>query len=404
MKRYTLKLSCIHVGIIAFFLSSCGTPKIVKEHLANDDVLGLINDYQTQKPKHRQIVSQHLFGIHDYGKDNYGTLQNFRKQAVLEPLVIYYDSLIDKRESNILETIDGFSNIDQVASYYKSHTDEQNFLHPVLTGVLMQNIEDYDYVDVRRMYRAFSQTDISDSIYPYYSKKRTESLPYAMKVVDEYCDTELKLVNAYMNDGHKQIPQVAANAFDGMIDDLLDMEVPNDMDRVKGTYQSITNSKNPVTDIKNLVRSECTLLAQDIKECRSDLINQLLETTDSHHYKMPVFTIKVNKKDVGFPINDFKAIAQIQNRTSGTSTLLSLASFIPGAIGWIASALDIYKSSSDAKEQGQELLPYMKQLSVNVFKNLRSTCVKQYNESFNGIKKDVKDSQKLLKQEIYENY
>ena len=60
--------TCVHYLLLSFFIASCGTPKILKEHLETDNIACLISDYHELKPKYKSKIAQHIFGQHDFSR------------------------------------------------------------------------------------------------------------------------------------------------------------------------------------------------------------------------------------------------------------------------------------------------------------------------------------------------
>ena len=247
-KTFKCKQKSYTILIYAFIIcmTSCGTPGLIKEHIAADDISGLIDDYNKQKPKYQKKIASYIFSNHNFCKDSYGSLIGFRNRCLDENLWLKFDNIIKVREDSILSVLDSFTNIKSIASYYKKHSDEQDFLRPIVAGTLTQGIEEIGYQDVRAMYRAFKDTDIKDTIFPYYNAKREEALPQAIKAVDTYCKSEMKIFNVYRNEGKKRIPQVSAIAFEKMIDQLLDFNIPNNQSQLINQYKNLTGKNNPV--------------------------------------------------------------------------------------------------------------------------------------------------------------
>lgn len=401
-------LSYLWMTIVTLLiLSSCGTPKIVKEHIETDNILGLIDDYASQSPKNKKIIEKHIFAHHDYSKNTYGELKNFHNKSQSENLMWKFSGIIKNREDSILSILDGFDKIKDISSYYKKHEDEQSFLTPIIAGTLLQNIQEYEYKDVRTIYREFKNTEIKDSIYPIYVEKRSHALPAAMNSVDKYCKSEIKLIDVYKAEGKKRIPQVASTAFEQMIDQLLDCDLSQNQSQLKVQYNNITSKYNPISPIKNVVKDEVQKMMKDINECRAEIIKELLDSRNTNKYKLPSIPIIVKKKSVYYPTKDFKAIASIYNKPTPQnklSTALSIASWLPGFIGAAASAADIYKTYKDTQKKAAEVTPYIKHMATAVFKNFAATCNQEYDESFKNVRKSILKNQEQLKQSIYEDF
>lgn len=393
--------------LLILLLSSCGTPKLLKEQFANDDVIGLVQNYDNQKPKYQKKIVNHIFSNHDFSKDSYGDLIAFQNSSRSADLETRFSDVIKIREDSILSVLDQFKSVRSIASYYKEHADEQSFLCPIVAGTLTQNIQEYEYPDVRTIYREFKNTNIRDSIYPYYAEKRAEALPLAMSKVDKYCQSEVKLLSIYKSEGRERIPQVASTAFEHLIDQLLDYDFPQDQKQLVGLYNKITTRHNPISGIKDVVKDETQKMVKDINGCRKDMVKDLLDPSSTNRYMLPTLPISVKKETVKFPANDFKAIANVYKKPTPhgkINTLLSIASWIPGYIGTAATLADLYKTYKDTKNQANEVAPYIKRMATSVYKNFESTCCQEYDESFENIKKSVLKSQEKLKQAIYEDF
>lgn len=406
---FKCKQKCYIILIYALItcITSCGTPGIIKEHIAADDISGLIDDYNRQKPKIQKKIASHIFSNHNFCEDSYGSLIDFRNRCLDESLWLKFDNIIKVREDSILSVLDSFDNIISIASYYNKHSDEQDFLRPIVAGTLTQGIEEYEYKDVRAMFRAFKDTDIKDTIFPYYIAKREEALPQAISAVDAYCKSEMKIFNVYRNEGKKRIPQVSAKAFEKMIDQLLDFNIPNNQSQLMSLYNNITGKNNPIGAIKDIVKDETGKMMKDMNECRGELVKELLDYPNSKRYKLPTIPISVKKIPVKCPINDFKTISIIQNKPdkqSKATVLLSLASWLPGIVGTAATVADIYKTFKDEEKKAAEVSPHIKIMAKSVFANFIQTCKEEYDASFNNIKKTILKSHEQLKQAIHEDF
>ena len=166
--RYQKYCNMLMLLVVITSITSCGTHGVIKKHIKSDDVFGLIDDYKTQKPKYQKKIIDYIFTKHNFQNDSYATLTDFRFKSLDEYLMIKFDNIVKLREDSILSVLDSYDNINKIATYYKTHDDEHTFLRPIVIGVLTQNITEYEYKDVRAIYREFKDTDIKDSIFPYY--------------------------------------------------------------------------------------------------------------------------------------------------------------------------------------------------------------------------------------------
>lgn len=400
------KIFMLYILTITF--TSCGTPRIIKEHIAADDIPSLIDDYNGQKSKHQKRISEYIFTSHNFSTDSYGTLLYYQGKSIDDIMKSKFDTVIKHREDSILSVLDNYKQINSIASYYKLHEDEQIFLRPIVAGTLTQNIADYEYKDVRSIYREFKDTDLKDSIYPYYVVKREEAMPQAISVVEAYCKNEMKIFEIYRKEGRGRIPKVSANAFEKVIDNLLDNDIPSDQKRLTTLYKTITGKYNPITAIKDVVKDETGKMMKDMNECRNDLVKELTDYPISNKHKVPTIPISVKKVDVKCPLNEFKAIENLQNqqanRKSKVSTLLSIASWIPNIIGDIASVADIYKTYKDTKKNAEEVSPLIQKMAKAVFVNFNKACQTEYDNSFKTVKQSIQNSHNKLKQAIYEDF
>lgn len=393
--------------LLLCLFSSCATPKIIKEHIRADNIDGLIGDYHHQKPKHQKVIEQYIFTSHDFSRDSYGDLNRFVNKSENELLRSKFSAIVSSREDSILQVLDGLDDIKSISSYFKTHPDEQTFLKPIVTGTLTQNIADHEYPDVREVYLAFKNTDIADSIYPYYQSKRNMALPQIGTVLEKYCASEMKIFELYRKEGRKSIPQISSNAYGPLIDQLLDNDIPSSPAETRKLFSKITSKHNPLTAIKETIKSEVNGMVKDINECRVDLAKQLLAGPNLSRCKLPTIQIVVKRREVKCPTGDFQEISKMHNKpapNSKVNTLLSLASFLPGYIGTAASVVDIYKTYKDSKRQAEEVSPYIKKMAKSVFKNFNDACYQEYDESFGKIRKTVIESQEQFKRLIYENY
>ena len=400
--RYILMLLIVITSI-----TSCGAPSVIKKHIKSDDVLGLIDDYKTQKPKYQRTIIDYIFTKHNFQKDSYATLTDFRFKSLDEYLMLKFDNIVKLREDSILSILDSYDNIKNIATYYKTHDDEHTFLMPIVIGVLTQNITEYEYKDVRAIYREFKDTDIKDSIFPYYNIKREEALPQAVSTVEAYCVSEMKIFEAYRKAGRERIPQVSSKAFEKMIDEVLDFDIPKSQKQLLDIYNKTTSRNNPIVEIKEVVKDETGKMMKDMNECRGDLVKELLDVSSTKKYNLSKIPISVKKIPIKCPVNDFKAISDIQNRPekrNKTGIILSLASWIPGFIGTAATVADLYKGYKDAEKKAAEISPYMKKMAKSVYTNFLQTCNREYDTSLDIVKKSVLKSQENLKHAIYEDF
>lgn len=393
--------------ILTISFSSCATPREIKEHIKTDNISELIADHNGQKPKNQRKIEDYIFNSHDFSKDSYGNLKAYRDKSTQDNMQSQLSVIINAREKSILAVLDSFENIKSIAAYYRGHFDEQSFLNPIIAGTLTQNISDYEYKDVRVIYREFRNTDIADSIYPYYAEKRELALPLAIASVEKYLKSELKLFDIYKAEGKDYIPQIASKAFEQLIDQLLDCDLSKNTPQLKEQYNRITSRNNPITAIKNVVKDEAQKMMKDMNECRSEIVKELIDAKFSSRYEIPTLPISVKKRNVKYPSSELNTIASVYQRPNPQSTIntvLSIASWLPGFIGTVATAANIYKTYKDTKKQATEVSPYIKKMATVVFNNFKATCTQEYNESYEKLREPILESQKQLKQAIYEDF
>lgn len=182
MPRKTVRLSEILKPIllaicVLIFLgtSSCSPSKKIYRHACNRDLVALIKD-DVKYPEHRQMAQEYIAKEFDYGRYSYSSLLELRDVSAKDPkLSEFFTALIADREFSVAKKV--LSDPETAAAYYKSHSDEQAFLRPVIRVAYVDNIESLTYEEARIVAQSFANTDLAQDITKSFKSYREKLYP-----------------------------------------------------------------------------------------------------------------------------------------------------------------------------------------------------------------------------------
>ena len=182
----------ITFGIVFAFVSCTGTKKIAID-IEGDDVKELIID-NYKFPKHSEDIVNYLMAK-DYASASYTELLQYQNLSIYdEQLGNHFNNILRDREDSVISAL-ATKNIREIAEYYKSRPDEQDFLNPVLFETFVTNSDYLSYEDVKALSVEFSSTDLEDSLTAKFINRRNLIYPYADIYGEKYEDSILNLLS-----------------------------------------------------------------------------------------------------------------------------------------------------------------------------------------------------------------
>ncbi|MBP3467202.1 MAG: hypothetical protein J6K01_06270 [Paludibacteraceae bacterium] len=376
---------------------------VIKRDIKYDDVSALIYDYQTQKPGFHAVIEKHLFEVHDYNKDGYNKILAYQKQSDnVEYLRLKFDSIRDAYEDSIVRILDRCTSLNDIASFYKNHTEERLFLKPLLSEFVTYNLQDNEYFEVRSFYKSLKNTDLNPVVEPIYLSMRDSAMKVFTPMVDKYCNKELELLEEYRKGGARGYINAVDNSFGKLIDVLIDEEWPKSMSQVKSIYQKHSSANNPIAAIRNSIIGNIKPYLREINQGRVAFVKDALDVNPGN-YQVKKVNVSVVKVPVKCPTSEIMSVSKIQNKEDKVSTVLSIASFIP-YVEYVATAADVVYSYKKAKDDAKEMSPHMKKMATKVASYLKAACDEEYNNSYRKLKNDIVKSQKVFRSVLYENF
>ena len=379
---------------------------IIDEHLSKNNIEALIKDCIKFQDYSTPIANYLLYEI-DYTNVDYSLLVHYQDLAKQDS-VLYngYESLIIQKEEKILDYISNLD-IDGVADYYKKNPSERSFLRPVLCEAYLTIIDTLQYVDIKKLYKSFSKTDIGDSIAPYYIEMREAIKPVITNSYESYCATEKEIKEYYEEKAKEELDLFISSRMESFIEALFDKDLPRKQEKINEMFTSSFYHGFPTSSLIDIVNNNITELTSVLNAGRIDFIESISEEVgDKSRFTIPH---EVNYIKNNFPktmnISDLYKISEIQNRTDWFGLVLGAASFLTGGWAGLAlSALDIHHGVKDVKGKAAEVLPYIQSFVTNVQTYLEDMSSYYVTEGFSLYDRKSRQSSNNFKEVIYEIY
>lgn len=440
--------------VMAFqLLCSCGMPKMLKTHLADDDVYGLISDYSQYK-KYKSAISQHLETSHNFDTDTYTTVENYKKAAQGDSLEYLFQGVLkNKQDKAILAAGRVDNNADALLAFYNQNYEVKNYISPVIEQRLerlvsyattRETIDIYNkvrltdfnqplepaigeriklcvtsasYPETREIHRALNGTPIDNIVIPYYTQRREEYLPVVKSKLDAHCKKELSMLSKCQKEGASTVKTMAQDASSSIMNELMQTHIPSKSAQVNKLFENLNARFNPVVEIKDQIKASVTQMLTGMERERKNFYSDVVGTPIPNSARVGTVPIKVVRVKPKCPSKTLMDIGAIQAQTSGYETMNDLFgiydtfdnfglgfSGVWGLMATVAGWFFEYKAEAAKAERARKIEPKLKTLNKAVINEMNNACTKEYNTSFGEIKKAIINTQTKLRQEVMENY
>ena len=412
-------------------VSSCGTtqkvppldPVIANEtddlifgHIESRNVTGLLSDYK-KYPDYRRMIEDFLLYEVDYGAYSYENLKSFErmmaKDSVFAP---FFNSLKLDREDAVLSYVSCLDFSD-IPKYYRSHPEYQHFVKPFIEKSLYSVVDTEDYAFVRYARDVFKDTPFYSHIDSVKAVRKKEILPVINKSLDQYCKTELKLldylhhlcindINRYVGEAFDNIVEVSLEAIESCVRDYLFFEV-----RKKDTYEAVAEAVRSIF-CRDTVQGDVLFAINGfISDCntqRIDLVQSvtLRDDVDTLSYKMS-FTEIPFLHEFYVPEEDLVAMGAMQDEKrherNSMSVISGLVGLIPGVgtLGLILDGADLFGSITSTQEEAEAMQGYFEQFSEELYMAEVDYVIYVCDELFSSFAKSVSSGHKQLKDYVH---
>ena len=411
---------CIFVIIFLLSAFSCSSNKeiayqyqpptreeeIIDEHLSRNDIEALIEDCIKYHDYSTPIVNYLLYDI-DYTNADYSLLIHYQDLA-LQDSILYngYESLIILKEEKILDHVSKLD-IDGIADYYNTNPSEQSFLRPVLCDAFLTIIDTLQYVDIKALYNSFKNTDIGDSIVPYYIEMREAIKPVITNSYEAYCTTEKEIEEYYKEKTKEELDLYVANHIEAFIEAIFDKDLPRKQEKINEKFKASFYHSFSTNSMIEIVNANITELISILNSGRIDFIESLSEEdVDNTRFTIP-YEVNYIKNDFQKVLNisDLYKISEIQHRTDWLGLVLGAASlFTGGWAGLALSVLDIHHGVKDVKGKAAEVLPYIQSFVTKTLTYLEDVSSYFTAEGFSQYDRKSVQSSNNFEEVIYEIY
>jgi hypothetical protein len=429
-------LKILSLGILSttlFFISSCGSSRkfgkaptegdiSVNDHIAANDIIGLIDDYFVYPDKQTSIYNYFGYEVNwdDY---SYGLLLNCIKETESDSVLhSFFSSVKDDREENILEIL-SHSSFEDIGNYYVAHKDEGPFIIDCIQDIIIPELQDADYVLVRHLHNCFKDTELSNSIDSVWEYKRSVLLPSVEEALNAYYKNENVLedyylekcfedIKGYIDSTFPQLMEDCINEVENGIMDLLLVSIQTNDEPYDTRVAKIVEKYIPSSNIRQTIRSNVDNLVNDINNSRlsAAMAITLNDSVDYTQIKYPTNTINYVSPQIPreIPVAIDNMTSTLRKRRNAISLLSTAVSFIPG-VGWVVKGVDIaltgadilYGISSSVKEK-QEVDAFLNEFSETLYECEVNQVIQSCKTEFAKVIETINNTRNNYTDQIYE--
>ena len=426
------KLFLSYVPIL-LFITSCGGFRLVprepsegemtvSRHIDNQDIEALIRDHFNY-PEESKSIENYLASNVEYDDYSYSNLARFLFCSQGDSVMTsFFQGIVDDRQEFVLDYIADCS-YEEMGDYYRSHTDEHEFLRSFLEDAIFPELDNADYVLTRHLHRAFANTDLSPHIDKIWMERRSVLLPDVESALKSYYKKEGQLetfyracvfeeVRAYVDGVFPEMMETCLNEVENGMLDLILVRLRKTDEPFADRVERIVQRYIPDYMIEDKLFSALSSLVRDVNESRTELAVSLVLDED-----IPLTPFTIAKSQVSYsgpviPKEIPNMIEEMVETTRKNQNLLSvgstLLSFIPG-VGWglkaAKAAVDgadlLYGISSTMDEQ-QKVNEFIQSFSEVLYETEMNQVEQQFNQSFDLAKSLLEASRVSYKNEIQE--
>lgn len=417
------KIIYICIGVMA--LCRCSTTKPIAPQLspaeieinssiASGNIYKVIDSYY-RYGEHRAFLADYLANEVDYSRYSYGELETIAKYAGPDSLLSSdYSFILQQRRDAVCShfaTLD----IDAMGSYYCEHSDEAQFLRPLLESTLIATLGSHEYPYIRDVHRAFAISDLSPQIDSIYTIKRAATLPKVKKMVEEYCANERQLlanmqasamneIAAYIERG---LPIVLEDGLDkinrGILDEIFTHEQTDSL-TIREFFEHKVGQVLSQKHIAEVLYGATNDFKQSVESCRVVIAEQLLAQSNSDYS----FALQQNYSADNYSIIEIdwrpiEKIEQIKSKVDWAGWGLAIVSLIPG-VGIAADAADLIYSLWSENDKSKGINEQLELFATQIGKVINKSVTTNSSSLFDTLNSDLLSTQDSFKQYVYENF
>jgi len=247
--------------------------------------------------------------------------------------------------------------------------------------------------------------------------RKKEILPVINKSLDQYCRTELKLldylhnmcindVNRYVEEAFDNIIEASLEAIESCVRDYLFFEV-----RKKDTYDAVEEAVSSIFCLETVQGDVMFAINGFISDCNSqriDLVQSLTlrDDVDTLSYRMS-FTEIPFLQEFYVPEEDLVAIQSMQDEKrqerNSLSVISGLVGLIPGVgtLGLILDGADFFGSITSTREEAEATQGNFEHFSEELYMAEVAYVIYVCDELFSAFAKSISSSHKQLKDYVY---
>lgn len=394
----------------------------VNEHIAANDIIGLIDDYYVYPEKQTSIYNYFGYEVNwdDY---SYGLLLNCINETETDSVLhSFFSSVKDDREENILEFL-SHSSFEEIGYYYVAHKDEGPFIIDCIQDIIIPELQDADYVLVRHLHNCFKDTELSNSIDSVWEYKRSILLPSVEEALNTYYNNENILedyylekcfedIKGYIDSTFPQLMEDCINEVENGIMDLLLVSIQTNKEPYDTRVAKIVEKYIPTSYVRQNLRSNIDNLVNDINDSRlsAAIAITLNDSVDYTQIEYPINEVNYVSPQIPreIPVAIDNMTSTLRKRRNAISLLSTAVSFIPG-VGWAIKGVDIalnsadllYGISSSVKEK-QEVDAFLNEFSETLYECEVNQVLQSCKTEFAKVIETINNTRNNYTDQIYE--
>ena len=408
---------------VLFASVSCGVAKkavvpvdternTVIEHCSARNVSVLIRDLDLY-PNNRDLIESALFKAIDYSNYSYKELEYFIDLAKDDyPAAVCFETLLIERQTAIVEHLSNLS-IEDVATYYAYHKDEQSFLHPIIRESYFSSLDTLDHKTLKTIHDSFQRTDLSRYVDDIYEASRNAIIYNISSEMDICYEEESKILDAaeynirqnleyYIQNGVATIIEELNDKLDrGLYKRIFHREEKDKYDFAGYADKMIRENLDPAY-VSNFVNGYIRDFVSSSTSLREAILSKyLVDTKEFQQYYInpeSVLTSKMNMRISKAEANNIQNIKNTGAMLTGASLVLA---FTP--VGWVGVAADVADLLHGLTEDSQ-IAKIMESMASSLYSNAAESVNSYLNLTFGALRESKKNSVTFIMERINEEF
>ena len=186
--------------------ASCGTQSrvpvvstpshysIVSDHIQNAGPLVLLEDLD-RYPELSDYIEQSLLVDGKYTSFTYGQIKQLAEKSQNNVSAsVFFDSLLIDRQEKTIEYLSNCT-LKEIGQYYRENIEEHDYLKEIIKDSFFTDVDNADYLTLKKLNEEFENSDLSNSITPIYKEVRATMLSSIMTDLDGLFTTEEEVLS-----------------------------------------------------------------------------------------------------------------------------------------------------------------------------------------------------------------